>query len=258
MEAIASTKRGRDDTIRPMEQTTNELGQPIGPPVPDWTPPPWPRRERMVGRFCRLEPLDCERHAALLFEADQADVDGRSWTYLAYGPFGDLASYRRWLEATCLGDDPLFFAIIDLADLRPAGLASYLRITPAAGSIEVGHLHYSPRLQRTPAATEAMHLMMKTAFELGYRRYEWKCHALNAPSRAAAQRLGFSYEGTFRQAAVHKGTNRDTAWFAAIDSEWPALRQAFETWLAPSNFDASGNQRVRLSDLTGPILHRRA
>src|SRR5262249_37161472 len=147
-----------------------------------------------------------------------------------------------------------FFAVIDLPGGRPAGLVSYLRITPAAGSIEVGHIHYSPRLQRTPAATEAMFLMMRQAFESGYRRYEWKCDVLNAASRAAAERLGLSFEGVFRQATVYKGRNRDTAWYAAIDAEWPALREAFLGWLDPTNFDGAGRQRARLSDLTGPIL----
>jgi RimJ/RimL family protein N-acetyltransferase len=210
----------------------------------------------MEGRFCRLEPLDVERHAAALFAADAADADGRSWTYLAYGPFRDLARYRAWLSADCVSDDPLFFTILDQSDSQPAGLASYLRIAPASGSIEVGHIHFAPRLQRRPAATEAMFLMMQGAFESGYRRYEWKCDALNAASRAAAQRLGLSFEGIFRQATVYKGRNRDTAWYAAIDSEWPALRQAFLTWLAPANFDSAGQQLTRLSDLTGPILKR--
>jgi RimJ/RimL family protein N-acetyltransferase len=240
-----------------MEPTLNHLGQCIGFSMPDWVPPPLPPREPMEGRWCWLEPLDPDRHAAALFEADAADADGRSWTYLAYGPFRTLSDYRGWMDATCLGHDPLFFAIIAAADGKAAGVASYLRITPAAGSIEVGHIHYSPRLQRSPAATEAMYLLMKRAFELGYRRYEWKCHALNAASRAAAQRLGLSFEGVFRQAAVHKGRNRDTAWYAAIDQEWPLLREAFLAWLDPGNFDGEGRQRVRLSDLTRPILKRR-
>jgi RimJ/RimL family protein N-acetyltransferase len=240
-----------------MEPTRNDLGQDIGFSLPSWVPPPAPPRESMEGRFCRLEPLDPDRHAPALFEADAADADGRSWTYLACGPFSDFPSYRAWLGANCLGDDPLFFAVIDTADGQPAGLVSYLRIAPAAGSIEVGHIHYSPRLQRSPAATEAMYLMMKKAFESGYRRYEWKCDALNAASRAAAQRLGLSFEGVFRQATVYKGRNRDTAWYAAIDAEWPALREAFLAWLDPNNFDGTGHQRVRLSDLTRPILNRR-
>lgn len=240
-----------------MQPALNHLGQPIGFQMPNWTPPPVSPREPMQGRFCRLEPLDPDRHAEALFAANSADADGRSWTYMAYGPFPTLASYREWMIATCLGDDPLFFAIIDLADGQPAGVASYLRIAPASGSVEVGHIHYSPRLQRTPAATEAMFLMMQRAFELGYRRYEWKCDALNAPSRAAAQRLGLSFEGIFRQATVYKNRNRDTAWYAAIDTEWPALREAFQLWLAPSNFNANGQQQTRLTDLTHPILKQR-
>jgi RimJ/RimL family protein N-acetyltransferase len=240
-----------------MEPTRNDLGQPIGFPLPGWAPPPAPPRQPMEGRLCRLEPLDPGRHAPELFAADAADAEGRGWTYLAYGPFRTLADYRAWMHATCLGGDPLFFAIVDRTDGKAAGVASYLRITPAAGSIEVGHIHYAPRLQRSPAATEAMYLMMRRAFELGYRRYEWKCDALNAGSRAAAQRLGLSFEGVFRQAAVYKGRNRDTAWYAAIDREWPALREAFLAWLAPGNFDAAGRQRTRLSDLTGPILEER-
>lgn len=240
-----------------MEPSLNNLGQPIGFPLPSWTPPPPPPREPMQGRFCLLEPLNPDRHAEALFAANAADADGLSWTYMAYGPFPTLASYREWMTATYLSDDPLFFAIFDLADGQPAGVASYLRIAPASGSIEVGHIHYSPRLQRRPAATEAMFLMMLRAFELGYRRYEWKCDALNAPSRAAAQRFGLSFEGIFRQATVYKNRNRDTAWYAAIDTEWPALREAFQLWLAPSNFDANGQQRTRLSDLTRPILKQR-
>jgi RimJ/RimL family protein N-acetyltransferase len=175
---------------------------------------------------------------------------------MPYGPFATLADYRAWMAGKCLGDDPLFFAIIDLSDGRPSGVASYLRITPAAGSIEVGHLLFAPRLQRRPAATEAMYLLMRRAFELGYRRYEWKCDALNAASRAAAQRLGLSFEGIFRNATVYKGRSRDTAWYAAIDSEWPALRIVFEQWLEPANFGASGEQCRRLADLKGPMLKR--
>lgn len=238
-----------------MDSILNNLGQPVGMPLPGWKTPLYPPREPLEGRFCRLEPL-ADRHAAALFAANAADADGRSWTYLAYGPFATLASYREWMSATCLGDDPQFFAIIDNVQGRPAGVASYLRITPASGSIEVGHIHYSPRLSRQPAATEAMYLLMQRAFELGYRRYEWKCDALNAASRAAAQRLGLSFEGIFRQATVYKGRNRDTAWYAAIDTEWPALRAAFQTWLDPANFDGTGQQRTRLSELTRPVLKR--
>lgn len=232
----------------------NNLGQPIGFALPDWSPPPFPPRMTLTGRFCRIEPLDAARHAAQLFEAFAADSDGRGWTYLPYGPFIDLEGFTAWLSANANSHDPQFYAIVDVATGIAAGMASYLRITPSAGSIEVGHIHFSPALQRTPLATEAMYLMMRQAFDLGYRRYEWKCDALNAASRAAAQRLGFSYEGIFRQATVYRGRNRDTAWYAIIDREWPALRQAFEQWLAPQNFDSDGQQRARLTDLTLPLL----
>jgi RimJ/RimL family protein N-acetyltransferase len=232
----------------------NEFGQPIGWAVPDWRRLPHPPRVILRGRFCRLEPLDPARHAPELWAANALDTDARSWTYLPYGPFADLASYRDWMDRLCGGDDPLFFAIVDAVADRAVGLASYLRIDPLAGSIEVGHLRFSSLLQRTPAATEAMYLMMRQAFALGYRRYEWKCDALNAPSRVAAQRLGLSFEGVFRQAAIVKGRNRDTAWFAATDREWPALAAAFARWLDPANFDAEGRQHVRLTTLTAPLL----
>lgn len=178
------------------------------------------------------------------------DVEGRMWTYLPYGPFDSPDGYRKWADEMARSGDPLFYAIIDRTTERALGVASYLRINPAGGSIEVGHLGFSPLLQRTPAATEAMFLMMKRAFLLGYRRYEWKCDALNSASRSAARRLGFSFEGVFRQATVVKGRNRDTAWFAVIDKEWPALKDAFLHWLHPTNFDERGRQRTRLSAMT--------
>ena len=240
------------ETAAAMAETTrlNELGQPIGYPVPGWTARPLPARTPMRGRFCRIEPIDSARHAADLHAANLADAEGRNWTYLGYGPFADLARYRAWMEATCLGDDPLFHAIIDGGTDKAVGVASYLRIEPAVGVIEVGHINYSPLLQRSPAATEGMYLMMRRVFdELGYRRYEWKCDALNAPSRRAAERLGFSFEGIFRQATLYKGRNRDTAWYGIIDRDWPPIRAAFERWLDPANFDAAARQRRRLSEL---------
>jgi RimJ/RimL family protein N-acetyltransferase len=240
-----------------MTHTFNQLGQPIGFSVGDWTPPPRPPREPLEGRYCRVEPLDVDRHAANLYAANNEDTERRQWTYLGYGPFDSLHEYVAWMRRVCSGDDPLFHAIVDGATGQAVGVASYLRIDPASGSLEVGHINFSPRLQRTPAATEAMYLMMRRAFDLGYRRYEWKCDALNAKSRAAAQRLGLSFEGVFRQATVYKGRNRDTAWYAAIDQEWPALQAAFLEWLDPANFDQNGRQRVRLADLTGPLLHQR-
>jgi RimJ/RimL family protein N-acetyltransferase len=226
----------------------------LGVLVPNWTPPPTPSTEPMVGRTCRVEPLSAERHAVDLFAADSLDRDGVSWTYMPYGPFATLESYVAWVKSVASRDDPFFHAIVDRATDTAVGVASYLRIDSASGSIEVGHIHYSPKLQRTITATEAMYLMMERAFALGYRRYEWKCDSLNAASRAAAARLGFSYEGVFRQARVTKGRNRDTAWYACIDREWPALDRAFRTWLDPSNFDANGRQRSQLSALTAPIL----
>ncbi|HXP30469.1 MAG TPA: GNAT family protein [Stellaceae bacterium] len=233
--------------------TQNLLGQPIGEEVPGWTRRPPLPRSVMEGRFCRLEPIDPDRHAAALHVAFAADKEGRNWTYLFYGPFAREEDFRNWLRATCMGDDPLFHAIIECRTGRAVGVASYLRIDAANGVIEVGHLNFSPALQRTPAATEAMYLMMRRVFdELGYRRYEWKCDALNAVSRAAALRLGFRFEGIFRQAVIYKGRSRDTAWFSVIDREWPALRTVFEHWLRSENFDAEGRQRERLSILTRP------
>jgi RimJ/RimL family protein N-acetyltransferase len=208
----------------------------------------------MTGRYARLEPL-APGHADALHVANSAS--DAIWDYLPYGPFPDPAAYRDWVTAMAGQDDPLFFAIRNLETGRWCGVASYLRIAPEAGSIEVGHINFAPELQHSRAATDAMYLMMAHAFGLGYRRYEWKCNALNVGSRRAAQRLGFSYEGVFRQAAVVKGRNRDTAWFAAIDAEWPRLDAAFAAWLQPSNFDGAGQQRTRLSDLTAPILAAR-
>ena len=235
----------------------NELGQPIGFPLPRWRAPPPPPREPMAGRYCRVEPIDPARHGRELHDANMRDPSGRAFTYLGVGPFPTCESYLTWLETSCLDDDPLFHAIVDTASGRAVGVASFMRIDTRNGVIEVGHINYSPLLQRTRAATEAMYLMMKRTFELDYRRYEWKCDALNAASRAAAQRLGFSYEGIFRQAVVYKGRNRDTAWYAMIDAEWPQIDAAFTRWLDPANFDADGRQRTSLSSLTAPILKRR-
>lgn len=221
----------------------------IGFPVEGWTARPFPPLTPMIGRWCRVEPLDIERHAAQLYEANRDDPEGRNWTYLSSEPPADLDAYRAWLAKMTAAADPQFHAIVDAQSGNAVGVAAFLRIDPANGVIEVGHINYSPRLQRTIAATEAMALMMRRAFdELGYRRYEWKCDSLNSPSRSAAQRLGFTFEGIFRHALVYKGRNRDTAWFSILDREWPAMRDAFDAWLDPSNFDAAGNQRKSLSD----------
>jgi RimJ/RimL family protein N-acetyltransferase len=233
-----------------MTEHKNALGQPIGFPVPGWSARPRPPRTPMVGRHARLEPLDPDRHAADLHAANLTDKENRIWTYLAYGPFATIEDYRAWMKTTALGEDPLFHAIVDLTTGRATGVASYLRIDPPVGVIEVGHINYSPLLQKTRAATEAMFLMMVRVFdELGYRRYEWKCDALNAPSRAAAERLGFAFEGVFRQATIYKGRNRDTAWYSITDRDWPTVKRAFERWLDPTNFDAEGRQRQSLSAL---------
>ena len=226
----------------------NLLGQPVGLPVPGWSPRPSPPRTPIVGRFCTVEPLDAERHAAELFEALSLDRDGRNWTYNTAGPFAEFAPFRRWVEESCASHERQPHAIRDNGLGKAVGVASYINAQPAVGSVEIGALNFSPLLQRRPAATEAMYLMMRRVFdELGYRRYEWKCDSLNEPSRRAAARLGFRYEGRFRNATITKGRNRDTDWFSIIDSEWPALRTAFEAWLDPGNFDAAGEQRRTLA-----------
>ena len=242
------------DHALPLEERleVNPLGQPLGTPLPGWTPRQAPPRIAMEGRYCRVEPLEPDTHAEQLFAAFRADHEDRIWTYLPYGPFADLPSFRAWMAETCLGEDPLFHAILDRESGRALGVASYLRIEPAVGVIEVGHINLAPALQRTAAATEAMYLMMARVFdELGYRRYEWKCNALNAGSCGAAERLGFTFEGVFRQATIAKGRNRDTAWFSILDSEWPQAKSAFQAWLAPENFDAEGRQQLGLAAIRG-------
>ncbi len=230
-----------------MTQHENNLGQPIGAPVENWTPRPRPPKTVMEGRYCRVEPISVDAHAADLFRAFRTDAEDRIWTYLPYGPFDDEGAFRQWLTASCLGDDPLFHAIIDKQTGTAVGVASYLRIDPDFGVIEVGHINYSPLLQRTPAATEAMFLLMRRVFsELGYRRYEWKCDNLNAGSKKAAARLGFRYDGLFEQATLYKNRNRDTAWFSILDKNWPSLEEAFTAWLDAGNFDADGRQKQPL------------
>lgn len=231
----------------------NELGQPVGDVVQGWDVPGMPSVPTFTGQYCRLERLDTDRHADQLFAADALDVEGASWTYLPYGPFADRSGYREWITgvAPCL--DPFFYAVVatdpsgQSAPGTAVGVLSYLRIAPTAGSIEVGHVHFSPLLQQHRAATEAQFLLMHHVFDdLGYRRYEWKCDSLNAPSCAAATRLGFHYEGTFRQDRVVKGRNRDTAWYSITDAEWPRVRSAFTAWLSAENFDDDGRQKAPL------------
>lgn len=214
-----------------------------------YVPPARPEFQQRQGRYVRLERLRAHLHADELFRA----YDGAEelWQFLPYGPFISAAAYHRFLCGFEAGEDPVFYAIRDMARGQVMGVASYLRIAPEKGSIELGHICLGPALQKSPAATEAFFMMMSWAFEAGYRRFEWKCDARNIPSRRAAQRLGLSYEGVFRQDNIVKGKNRDTAWFAAIDAEYPALKEAFTAWLLPQNFDATGRQIERLSDLTG-------
>ena len=202
----------------------------------------------MTGHYVRVEPVDIDRHAAMLYEANAADREGSHWTYLLDEKPATAEAYRAWLARVSSGEDPMFHAIVDLKSGRPLGIAAFMRVDRAHGLIEVGHINFSPALQRTRLATEAIYLMMARAFdELGYRRFEWKCDSLNAPSRAAAQRFGFTFEGIFRQAIVYKGRNRDTAWYSIVDGEWPTLMEAYRRWLDPANFDEAGRQRERLA-----------
>jgi len=214
----------------------------------NWTACPLPARQPIEGARVRLEPLVADTHAADLHRAFSGH-DGL-WDYLPYGPFASASAYHRWIKEAEAKSDPLFFALRDLGTGHPGGVASLMRIEPAHGVIELGHICLSPQIQKGAVATEAWFLVMNWAFAAGYRRFEWKCNAANLASRRAAQRLGFSFEGVFRQAAVIKGRNRDTAWFSIIDSEWPGLKEAYRAWLSPANFDESGRQRERLSDLT--------
>ena len=223
-----------------MTSRANQFGQPIGPPVEDWAPRPHPQRRIIEGRYCELQPLDPGRHADALFRAF-AEGDGSDWTYLPDEPPVDRSAYRALLMERAETRDPLHFAIVVAAE--PIGTVALMRIDPANGAVEIGHVVFSPRLQRTRAGTEAIVLLLRMAFdELGYRRVEWKCDALNAPSRQAALRYGFTFEGMFRKAVVVKGRNRDTAWFSLVDDDWPARRSDFVAWLDATNFDASGRQ----------------
>jgi RimJ/RimL family protein N-acetyltransferase len=219
------------------------MPQPVGPAVPNWSPRPAPPATPKSGRYVRIEPLDPARHARDLFEANAEDRDGSNWTYLFDEKPPTLEAYTAWAMKAASTSDPMVHTIVDLATGKAVGVASFMRIDRNHGVIEVGGINFAPRLQRTRQATEAIYLMMARAFdELGYRRFEWKCDHLNAPSRAAALRFGFTFEGIFRQAIVYKGRNRDTAWYSIVDGEWPAIKAAFDAWLDPTNFDAQGRQ----------------
>ncbi len=223
-----------------------EIG--LGPRLA-WTPAKPPRREVIKGRYVRLEPVDPSRHASDLFELSHgAEGDPAIWIYMGYGPFADIAAFKTWLVERAASTDPLFYTVIDEASGKAAGMASFLRMVPADGVIETGHIWFTPVLQRTRQATEAIFLMGKYAFDtLGNRRFEWKCNARNAPSRRAAGRFGFTFEGIFREHMIIKGRNRDTAWYSIIDRDWPAIKAAFEAWLDPANFDSSGREKKKLT-----------
>lgn len=234
------------DAIEPRHDRppSDEVVDPLPPAL-------WPSRIVHAGRWARVEPLDARAHAAELWEASHGDPAGeRIWDYLPYGPFLSEDAFRGFLRDRSATADPVFFAVRDASTGRAAGVASFLNVVPASGSIEIGHIWFAPSLQRTPAATEALFLLIRHALDdLGYRRMEWKCNALNVASRRAAVRLGFSFEGIFYQHTIVKGRNRDTAWFSILDGEWPRLRANFEIWLAAENFDPSSKQRASLSAL---------
>lgn len=235
----------------------NPFGQPIGPALPGWSPRERPSRTVLRGRYCRLEPVDPDKHEADLFAAYMAAPDSRDWTYVFHDRPETAAAFHSYLAKLRDSADPLHFAILDEVTGTAAGTAALMRIDPAHGSIEVGSIVFSPALKKTRAATEAMFLLMQLAFdELGYRRYEWKCDSLNAPSRAAALRYGFTFEGIFRNAIVYKGRSRDTAWYSITREEWPPIRAAFQDWLDPANFDGAGRQKRSLSVLRDERIGR--
>jgi RimJ/RimL family protein N-acetyltransferase len=232
-----------------MKGAPPEMAYPIGPEV-NPAPAKRPERSTFQGRLVTLTPLDPVAHGDALYDATRGEAGDKLWRYLFEGPFPTRADLDLHLQRASTSEDPLFFAILDRASGEALGYASYLRIDPTHRTIEVGSILYAPRLQRTPLATEAMYLMARHIFEdLGYRRYEWKCNALNGPSRKAALRFGFTFEGIFRQHMIIKGRNRDTAWFSILDSEWPVRKANFERWLDPSNFGPDGQQKLSLSAL---------
>jgi RimJ/RimL family protein N-acetyltransferase len=234
-----------------------ETGLPLGPVVTPPGPARQPARTVLEGRDCRLEPVDPARHRDSLFAASTPPDAARRFRYLPDPPPESPADIERWLEKAAAGDDPLVFAVIDRATGRAEGRQQYMRIAPEDRSVEIGNIYWGPAIARTPVATEANYLFAVHAFEeLGYRRYEWKCDALNAPSRRAAERFGFTFEGHFRRDKINRGRSRDTVWFAMIDEEWPALKRAYERWLDPANFDADGRQKQPLRVLTAAALGR--
>ena len=230
-----------------MAQQINEHGQPVGAAIEEWVACPRPPQTPLLGTFAEVLPLSAETHGDDLFAAFGTDPSGAMWTYMPSGPFFDRQVFGDFLRQCEASTDPLFYVIINNTTGRAEGFASFLRIEPTVGVIEVGYIAMSPPLQKTRVATEAMYLMMAHVFDdLGYRRYEWKCDNLNGPSKKAARRLGFAYDGMFPQATIYKGRNRDTAWFSVLDKDWPAIQSGFQTWLNPENFDDDGLQKSAL------------
>jgi RimJ/RimL family protein N-acetyltransferase len=237
-----------------MSEERNAFGQPIGAAVPGWSARERPSRRPILGRYARLEPVSLERHATELYASYREARDDRDWTYLFVGRPQSPQDFESYLAQLVRSEDPLHFVVIDLKTGLAVGTAALMRIEPVHGVIEVGHITFSPRMQRTRLGSEAIFLFMRLVFdELGYRRFEWKCDSLNAPSRAAAERYGFAFEGIFRRAVVYKGRNRDTAWYAVIKEEWPHLRTAFEAWLDPVNFGDDGSQRRSLREIRATL-----
>lgn len=234
-----------------MNNHINELGQPIGPPLGNWQGAQPPDHRSLTGRYCDVEPINPSEHAESLYAALSKDENGKTWTYMRYGPFISLKAFVDWMERYCLSPDPFFYAFVEKKTGRALGMATYCSISPSHGSIEVGHVNFAPPMQCTAMATETMYLMARHALrELGYRRYEWRLDNLNAASHAAARRLGFTYEGVFRNASNYKGRNRDTAWYSIIDTEWNRLEIAFEKWF--DNLDpVTGQQQRSLREFIG-------
>ncbi|MBT0725928.1 GNAT family N-acetyltransferase [Rosenbergiella australiborealis] len=233
----------------------NQYQQPIGEPIENWQGAQRPAKKPLSGRYCRLEPINATKHGEDLYRAFAEAKDTRDWTYLLSGPFDQQGDYLTYLTHLETLNDPLHYAIIDLTTQRAIGSIALMRIDALQGVIEIGSVTYSSKLKRTRLATEAIILLLRYTLEdLGYRRVEWKCNALNQPSRAAALRLGFTYEGLFRQAMVVRGHNRDTTWFSIIDHDYPTLQAAYQRWLAPDNFDMQGQQRQKLSVLIAQQL----
>jgi RimJ/RimL family protein N-acetyltransferase len=238
-----------------LDSMPDPSGHPVGLPVLSLEPAERPDDSSLHGDRVRLERLSAEDHAHDLFVALETDPHPSLWTYMPHGPFDTERELTAWIAGVEQSTDPLFYAIINTETNRVVGIAAYLRIDTQNRTVEVGWLTFSSALRRSTLATEAMHLMACNAFDRGFRRYEWKCNALNAPSIAAAERLGFSFEGVFRNAVIVKGHNRDTAWFAMTDSDWPAIKAAQAEWLRPENFDDTGNQRTSLRDMTKNLTH---